>query len=162
MTKVSSEEIRRAALNTMKQLFRAMKEDANFKVAISEHDEDALINKTVQHHGEHLKLHALWQRHVDGYKLLAWLGCNLLDLIKDNSEDVDGDFQFKECARILVNLMSGFLETDHGIEMPLSTRKMMAISLYQERFNNADHGIWMNGLFLSFHSAVRACELKSE
>lgn len=161
MPQVTSEEIRKAALNTMKQLFRAMKEDANFRVLISEKDEDDLISKTVQHHGEHLKLHSFTQEHVDGYKLLAWLGCNLLDMIEDTREEQESTNQFKETTRVIVNLMAGFLQKDHGIVMPLKTRKMLAKSLYQERFNNSDHGIWMNGLYLSFHAAVKACELKA-
>lgn len=162
MPQVSKEEIRKAALNTMKQLFRAMKEDAHFKVLISEKDEDFLINKTVQHHGEHLKLHAIRQEHVDAYKLLAWLGCNLLDLIEESRESQESTNQFKETTRVLVNLMAGFLKKDHGLELPIKSRKMMAKSLYQEKYNNSDHGIWMNGLYLSFHSAVKACELKTK
>jgi len=160
MAQVPEEEIRKAALNTMRQLFRAFRKDSNFRISITEKDEDHLISKTVQHHGEHIQLHQIQQEHVDPYKLLAWLGCNLLDMIEEGRESQDPPIQFKETTRIIVNVMAGFLQKDHGIVLPIKTRRIIAKSLYQERFDNPDHGIWMNGLYLAFHLSVKGCELK--
>lgn len=157
-----TKKISEAALHTMEQLFLALKNDAKFTVSISEPDEYVLIYETVQHHCEHLKLHEIRQEHVDPYKLVAWLGCNLLKMIEENRERQDPPIQFKEASRVIVNLMSGFLKADRGVTLPKKTRKIIVKSLYQEQFENSEHGIWMNGLYLSFHVAVKACELQAE
>lgn len=155
----SPEEIRKVAYITIKNFFDSIRNNTKFAVEISEAAEDELVRKTITHHSQHLKLHNLKQRHVDVYKLLAWVGCNTLELIKESQLDAS-DFQFKQVTMVLVNLMAGHLKADRGIALEKKTRRLLAKSLYEEKYGNPDHGIWMNGLFIAFHTAIKACNLK--
>ena len=126
---------------------------------------DEVIRETVIHHREHLQVHKFEQRHVDAYKIVSWLGCILLKKLvqqkKHSMEPDDSDVQFNMVAGALVDLLGGFFWEDKGIRLPDEMLDFLIKMLHEEAYNNGDHGIWMNGLYMAFHSAVVATELQA-
>lgn len=162
---VSTEEIREAAYSSCMQLFLTLR-DRNCSVVT---DDVALIDEvvreTVLHHRDHLKVHQVEQKHVDGYKLVSWLGCILLKKLVQTSESVGvepGEGHFKVVSGALVDLLAGFLFEDKGVRLPDEMLNFLENMLYEEAHHNSDHGIWMNGLYAAFHAAVVALEAVPE
>ena len=161
--KVSEEEIQEAAYFSCEQLFITLKK----RGASIAHDDaliDEVVIETVLHHREHLRVHEVEQRHVDAYKIVSWLGCILLKKLlqtqkKDSMEPVDSGLQFDMVAGALVDLLGGFFYEDKDIHLPDEMLEFLIKMLHEEAYNNGDHGIWMNGLYMAFHSAVVVAEL---
>ena len=162
---VSEEEIQEAAYYSCMQVFITLKERDCASIVTDDALIDEVISETVIHHKEHLRVHEVEQRHVDAYKIVSWLGCILLKKLvqsqKKNSMEPDSGIQFNMVAGALVDLLGGFFYEDKDIRLPDEMLDFLIKMLYEEAYNNGDHGIWMNGLYMAFHSAVVATDLQA-
>ena len=136
------------------QLFITIKDRYSAKIEIDSALIDEVVHETVMHHKEHLKVHDVEQKHVDGYKILTWLGCILIKKMEFMGSEPN-EF-FNHIASSLVDLLGGFLYVDCDIRLPDEDLELLLKMLHEEDHDNSDHGIWMNGLYVAFHCAVRA------
>lgn len=113
---------------------------------------DAFTNAivdTLSHHRAHLEVHRVDQTHVDPYKIVCWCGCAVLNSIDDPDN-------FLKAAAALVRVLGGLLQADSkgDVVLPSRTYKLLVQMLHEEKFGVCNHGIWQNGLYAAFHSAV--------
>ncbi len=123
------------------------------EVLSDEKFEKAFI-KAIAHHFTHIKDTRLNQGTVDIYKALSWItwfmskGCS--DETVKNWSIVAGLESLNDC-----------LTNDHGVCLPQSTINLLEAFLKNEIAGIYEHGIALNGLFLSFHSATEALKQSS-
>lgn len=143
---VPSEEISGVAYGALKELGRSF---TRYRVDLPADAFTNAIVDTLSQHRAHLEVHRVDQTHVDPYKVVCWCGCAVLKLI-DESEN------FERAATAIVRLLGCFLQADSNGEvvLPPRTYDLLVQMLREEKMGTCNHGIWQNGLYAAFHSAV--------
>jgi hypothetical protein len=114
----------------------------------TEQQEDDFIICALRRHGEHLSTHTIDQDTVDPLKLICWIGCAIIDQIKDPTFAL----QEKVLAALINSLEETLiLETGFGLRLSQDDRILFQRLAIQEIKGNSDHGVGFNGLFLAFH-----------
>ena len=114
---------------------------------------DRMVLGALKQHGDHLSVHGIKQTSIDAFKVTCWLGCCCLDALEkeDNHQfDVVATAMIKTLRELMV------LETDWNLVPPKSAVTLLKSCLQEEWRDNGDHGIWKNGLYMSFHVAVKS------
>ena len=127
------------------------------------------------HHKDHIGIHKIDQKRIDPYKIACWYGCSLLDEIayKEGPDGkvasgIDllgcGKSKFEIVARSVIITLSAFLtkEQPGGVNLPTQTKKLLYQLLKEEKIGDSDHGIWKNGLYVAYHSAIATLRCVSE
>jgi hypothetical protein len=114
--------------------------------------EEAVVIDALKQHGDHLAVHRIEQTTIDAFKLACWLGGSLLEAEKTDE---------RKCTVIidaLIKTLREFLivETEWWLLMPPTCMALLKSLLRQERGGNYKHGIWMNGLYMSFHCSIKS------
>lgn len=146
MTVGNGGELKRAAFGVLSLL----KDNLANHTTLSIQDEDEVVIAALKRHGLHLSTHAIDQTHLDPFKLVCWLGCEIVNRLdrgdghESQAETISGAV-FKSLEEILA------LETDLTIGVPSDDRTLILRFLMEEIKGNPDHGIGFNGLFVAFH-----------
>lgn len=116
---------------------------------------EAMVVDALKQHGDHLAIHGIEQKTIDPFKLTCWLGGSLLDAVaKGDKEGTSCDAIFDAMLATLREFM--VKETSWHLVIPKSCLKLLKGLLVQERLGNPKHGIWMNGLYMSFHCSIKS------
>ncbi len=112
---------------------------------------EAIVLVALQQHGEHLKTHQIEQKSIDAFKLVCWLGGGLLEGVSKGDDAQSGaiiDALIKTLRELL------YIESEKFLKLPGSSAALLKSLLLQEKHGNSKHGIWMNGLYMSFHCSI--------
>lgn len=112
--------------------------------------EDVVLDALKQH-GAHLAVHNIQQTNIDAFKLTCWIGGSLLERLEKNDGHQCG-IVIDAILKTLRELM--ILETQWFLLVPPKCMALLKSFLLQEWNGNTKHGIWMNGLYMSFHNAI--------
>lgn len=118
---------------------------------------EMIVTKTLGQHKDHLQSHDVTQNDVDPYKVVSWFGCAVLaEVTCEAKNPKDRTCAFRAVARALINTLCGLLAEDSSgkVVFPANTRKLLLKMLIREKLKQGEQGIWQNGLYAAFHSAV--------
>lgn len=116
---------------------------------------EAMVVDALKQHGDHLAIHGIVQKSIDAFKLTCWLGGSLLKAVEKNDKEKEScDAIFDAMIATLREFM--VKETNWHLVIPKSCMILLKSLLVQERIGNAKHGIWMNGLYMSFHCSIKS------
>jgi len=144
-----SETIVKAAYGVLQRFLKNVPKEYEFSID----QVDRMVVGALKQHGEHLAVHRIKQTSIDAFKLACWLGCSCLDTLEKTDEhqfDVVGSAMVKSLRELMV------METAWNLVPPPSCITLLKSCLLEEWNDNYDHGIWMNGLYMSFHVAVKS------
>lgn len=141
----AGEEIKLAAFGALS----ALKDNLPDNCKLSIEDEDEVVISALKRHGEHLSTHAVDQGHLDPFKLLCWIGCEIIARLEQ-------DVSFHQHGVVLESLIKSleeilFLETNYEVRLTDKDRTLIKRFVMEELKGNGDHGIGFNGLFVAFH-----------
>lgn len=142
----AAERIIKSAYGALALLMRNL--EPGYKLTADQ--QESMVLAALQQHDAHLTVHHINQKSIDAFKLVCWLGGSLLDMEKANDDKcgIIIDAILRTLRQILVK------ESNWNLTVSLSDMKLLKGFLMQERCGNGKHGIWMNGLYLSFHCSV--------
>lgn len=139
-------ELKKAAFGVLSLLKDNLATHSELSIA----DEDEVVIAALKRHGAHLSTHAIDQTHLDPFKLICWLGCEIV-----NRLDRGEGFQTQAstvCDSVIKSLEEILgLETDLTVNVPSEDKTLIKRLLMEELNGNTDHGIGFNGLFIAFH-----------
>lgn len=119
---------------------------------------DIIVPMMSQHIG-HLDHHEVTQEGVDPYKIVCWLGCEILSKVSCHRERPEKKIcPFRAVGEALIDTLVGLLAEDSRGRIILSehTRRFLLQMLIAEKLEHGKHGIWQNGLYAAFHCSVFA------
>lgn len=139
----------KSAFGAFKRLSRNLEPNYEFHPS----QQETVVLDALTQHGEHLRVHQIEQKTIDAFKLVCWLGGSILKGLEHNE---DGDRQSVVVIDALIKTLEELLiiESEAVLILPAATRTLLKSLLRQERSNNPNHGIWMNGLYMSFHCPI--------
>lgn len=142
----TEEDLKRAAFGVLKVL----KDNVGERHTLSISQEDEIVIAALKRHGAHLSTHGIDQKHLDPFKLIAWLGCEIINGLErgDGFEHQAGvvlDSIIKSLEEILA------FETEKYVCVRSEDKELLKRLLLQELLHNPAHGIGFNGLFIAFH-----------
>jgi hypothetical protein len=146
MPQEDGEELKKAAFGVLSLL----KDNLGAHSILSIEDEDEVVIAALKRHGLHLSTHAIDQTHLDPFKLICWLGVEIVSRLEegDGFEHQAGtilDAVIKSLEEVLA------LETSLSVRVPQDDKMLIKRFLMEEIKGNPDHGIGFNGLFVAFH-----------
>lgn len=113
--------------------------------------------KDAQYHQEkHIKDMRLKENSLDIYKALSWITWFMSTLCKEGGEIIT-----RIAARAGINALNSTLtEEDYcSSSLPYMTNELLEAYLINEINDLPDHGIALNGLFITFHSTSEILKL---
>ena len=117
---------------------------------LSIEDEYEMVIAALNRHGIHLSTHAIDQTHLDPFKLLCWLGCEIVGrLEKGEGFDHQAETILDSVIQSLEIVLA--LETENGLRLDVPDKMLFKRFLMEEIWGNGNHGIGFNGLFVAFH-----------
>jgi len=145
MTKENDQRIVKSAYGVLQRLIKNL--PANF---LKDNELDDVVVEALKQHGDHLAVHGIVQESIDAFKLACWLGGSILDTKKKEPQ---------ECGTVinaLLKTLREFLykESEKALIVPKDTVALFKSCIVQQQKGNDRHGIWMNGLYVSFHCSL--------
>lgn len=142
------EELIKTAYGVLRRLERNL--EPGYTLTVSH--EEQIVLEALQQHGDHIRVHQVEQKRLDAFKMVCWLGGSLLNAIEETDRQHQSPIIIDAVIQTLVELL--ILETRGELTMPRQTTVLLKSLLLQEMNGNPKHGIWMNGLYSSFHCCV--------
>lgn len=119
-------------------------------IKLSFEDELEVVRAALKRHDLHISTHAIDQTHIDPFKLVCWLGWEILDrLDRGQGSETQAATVAESVMKTLNEILS--IETDRAIYLKSADKKLLLGLLMEEHKGNGDHGIGFNGLFVAFH-----------
>jgi hypothetical protein len=105
----------------------------------------------ISQHFAHLENCKVKADQLDPYKMVCWLTCSLLSkLSSDDSRILDA----VATAGILTQNKLLSMEPDSRFALDANSMRFLKLLLINEKRGNSSHGIWQNGFYAAYHSAV--------
>lgn len=146
MPEGDGEELKKAAFGVL----TVLKDNLVAHSSLSIVDEYEVVIAALKRHGVHLSTHAIDQTHLDPFKLICWLGAEVIgrldrgDGVESQAETILGAV-IKSLEEVLA------LETKLAVTLRPNDKTLIKRLLMEEIKGNCDHGIGFNGLFVAFH-----------
>lgn len=118
-----------------------------------------ILEKSIHQHLNHIDVHKVTQNSLDVYKMASWIGCAILDEARSGA--LEPDEYFMPIVKSIVLTLKSFYYADTNIQLPEPTIEFICGLLFNELKGNQNHGIWMNGLYLSFHVALESHKVQA-
>ena len=144
-------EVKKAAFGVYRRLESIL--EGLYNVTVEPQEWDETIVSALTRHDGHLSLHRIHQKSLDPLKFSCWLCGALLDRRKKVS---DGQVEGRKIISATIHYLLKdllLLETKRKADIPRETCDLIEKLVFEEYFGSPEHGVGMNGLFLSFHCA---------
>ena len=125
--------------------------------SVSIDQEEEIVAQALSQHAAHLKFHQIEQKSLDPFKFVCWMGgCFLAGIER-------GEGNTSQCEAVIDSILHSLeelliVESEAKLILPASSAILLKSMLLQEHAKNGAHGIWMNGLYVSFHCTCASYE----